>query len=327
MTENISLNRSYLKNQNGKKMPTTKSRSNAAADSYTRTAIGILVEMGAFESNGRVARLVIEEWYEKFAKGKRINTNPRTGITKITYTKNKRHAFEALTERCRMTPHSNEVYEKPKRWYDVKPLTRLCTMLFALQHNRTPYAQMTFYIGKDLIQSSKDRGVPLAKILNKRLQQRLNELLPDVEFGFWLNIEGKPDDEEALHAHGIIFVEDETWFTIDSRKRRKLVSAIKIASDEDGTMDRTRWLDLHYKELNVGWIHYSRKGRRGRRWKVKAWAEAQEEIGLQLSSTSHTLSRRTQEFYERLRPLLTAIIRDKFEEFGDDDWAKLNEGY
>lgn len=92
-------------------------------------------------------------------------------------------------------------------------------------------------------------------------------------------------------------------------------------------MDGARWLDLQYKELNVGWIHYSRKGRRGRRWKVKAWAEAQEEIGLQLSSTSHTLSRRTQEFYERMRPLVTAIVRDKFEAFSDDDWAKLNEGY
>lgn len=308
-------------------MPKSNPRTCAKADGNVRLVIEGLRNMYAIESTGKIAQPVIMEWYERDCLGRSEHINPHTKRLHINYTVNNRHSLEAICVLDRMGPHSGRKYETPKRWYDTKQSTRLYLALVALQHNNTPHQQLSFYIGKQLISRSKEKREPLAKILNKRIQRELKSVLGEVEFGFWFHIEGKRKDKDALHAHGFIYVEKEEWFKRNSSKRRKLVAALKKATAEDGAMSPANWIDLNKKPINTFWISYCRKGRRDQSWIFSNNTTPDETIGLQLSSMSHTLSRRTKIFYERLRPLITAIVKDRLEDFDESDWQLLNKGY
>ena len=90
--------------------------------------------------------------------------------------------------------------------------------------------------------------------------------------------------------------------------------------------DCSNWQEMKEQDLNFGWIDYSRKGRRDRLF-IMDFEICPEEVGEPLSAMSHSMARRAKLFYERLLPLVRAIVGNKYPEFSADDWRKLNDGY
>ncbi|MEO0452421.1 MAG: hypothetical protein AAFZ74_19055, partial [Pseudomonadota bacterium] len=239
------------------------------------------------------------------------------------------HSFEALTPEIDSIANSMLSYERPKRWYDTKELLRLYMMLVALKHTGVPYRKLTFYIGQELVEASIAAGQPLAGYVNKRISRALKRLLGDVEFGVWFHIEPTPEKSvkrPPYHAHGILFIDDQSWFIRDSSKRKKLGRAFLKATGQDDTMCPQNWQEMKKQDLTFGWIDYSRQSRRNRMF-IMDFEICPEEIGDPLSAMSHSMARRAKSFYERMLPLIRAIVGNKYLEFSFDDWRKLNEGY
>lgn len=310
-------------------MPKTKHRTSGTADANSLAVIHKLIDLGVFEEHGYVAQGVIDNWYEKDCIGRLGWWNSKKKEFKVTHFKKPRHSFDAIDYVCGNSQILSRKYERPRRWYDTKPLLRLYMMLVALKHAGVPYRKLTFYIGEELVEASKAAGQPLAGYVNKRISRTLKALLGDVEFGVWFHIEPTPEKSAKrppYHAHGIIFIADPSWFIRHSNKRKKLGRAFLKATGKDETMCPQNWQEMKEQDLNFGWIDYSRKGRRDRLF-IMDFEICPEEVGDPLSAMSHAMTRRAKGFYERLLPLIRAIVENKYPEFSADDWRKLNEGY
>lgn len=310
-------------------MPNRNSRVSGRADANARAVIEKFIDLGVFEENGYVAQGVLDNWYRKDCLGRRGWWNPKARAFKVTHFKNPRHSFDAIDYLGVAVLNPTQNYERPRRWYDTKPFLRLYMMLAALKYAGVPYRKLTFHIGEKLVKESKAAGQPLAGYVNKRISRALKALLGDVEFGVWFHIEPTPEKSvkrPPYHAHGIIYIVDPSWFIRDSNKRKKLGRAFLKASGKDDTMCPHNWQEMKKQDLNFGWIDYSRKARRKRLY-IMDFEICPEEVGDPLSAMSHAMTRRARGFYERLLPLIRAIVENKYSEFSADDWHKLNEGY
>lgn len=307
-----------------KKKPAARRLINHQADAASRIIIEGLAQLGAYDSNGHVAQPVLVSWFKSYCLGVRQRWNPKTNSIDIYHSKHRNHALEALEDPGPLTRHRGEKYPNPRRWYDVQPMTRLFMMLACLKVEDVPHRKLTFYIGKDLIQQSVSKGVPLAGLVNKRIHRSLSKVLGNVEFGVWFQIEPSPNPPYALHAHGLFYVEDEFWLRKNSAKRKALVKAIKRATGEDGSMYSSNWLDLPEGEVDAHWITYCTKGTWGPQFGER-YPAAPKEIGSPVHAITHSFRRKAKNFYNRMRPLMCSIASDRFDRFGDDDWRSLNE--
>lgn len=203
-------------------------------------------------------------------------------------------------------------------------------MLEALKHDGTPHWKFTFYIGADLVEKCLASQKPLAGYINKRIVRNLKQVLGGVEFGLWFHIEPTPEksvERPPYHAHGIFYIDDESWLIRRSVRYKSVRDALWTATGLDNTMSSKKWLDLKREDMNSSWLRYSMESRNDRRWWIRDYLVCPEEVGRPLSAMTHTMRRKTRRFYERMLPLLRAIAADRYAEFDTDDWEKLNQGY
>lgn len=120
-------------------MPKTKHRTSGTADANSLAVIHKLIDLGVFEEHGYVAQGVIDNWYEKDCIGRLGWWNSKKKEFKVTHFKKPRHSFDAIDYVCGNSQILSRKYERPRRWYDTKPLLRLYMMLVALCSEPIPW--------------------------------------------------------------------------------------------------------------------------------------------------------------------------------------------
>jgi len=313
----------------GKKMRRRNPRSDVHGERFHAMMIEKFYKLGFFSETGRIVSPVIENWvdinctnYRSF-RNKKTGKLIRTGGDKIIH-----HPLDALFECPKGFLFSEDNMPLPKRWQDTTHINRRYMYLDALRCEGVPYRQITFWIGRDLVEESKRSGKPLAAWLLKRLSDRLRRLLGDTEFGLWFHLEHKPDAPDKIHAHGLIYILDEAWFKYRSAKYRDLRDNIRTATGfvpdiDPESISMEKWLFTPNKPLNHGNQDYSTKSAREKSFHLNYAGEPTKEIGELIEATSQTLRRRSQAFYERMRPFLRAFITGDVLDWNDDQWEAI----
>lgn len=317
----------------GKKMRKKNPRSNVHGERLHAVMIEKFYNFGFFSESGKLVAPVIGDWVRSKCSDYQAYRNRKTGkLIRTGGDKIIHHPLDALFDCPTDFLMSTEKLPHPKRWQDTTHVICRYMHLDALRCEGVPHRQITFWIGRDLIEESKLTGKPLAAWLLKRLSDRLRRLLGDTEFGLWFHLEHKPDDPDKIHAHGLIYIMDESWFKYRSAKYRDLRDNIRSATGfvpdiDPESISMEKWLFTPNKPLNHGNQDYSTKSDRLKSFHLSYAGEPTLEIGELIEATSHSLRRRSQAFYERMRPLVSAFITGEVLDWDDDQWEAIGVTY
>lgn len=213
--------------------------------------------------------------------------------------------------------------DKPKRWHDTTRRLKDSMAFLSVYATRDRVGAFTFWIGDDLIEQAVSKRRPLAQLVLSALHRRLKRAFPENEIGFWLNIEGKQKDPMALHAHGLMLVDDPRLLA-DKRTRRRLSAEIRAAL---GKVTRhkmaARQVDFCPRPvIDLGWYEYATKQRR-RRFYSKPVIKGQPpmSVGQDLFATSHPITAHAREFYSRARLIVIGITTGRIAKWTSKEWA------
>lgn len=309
----------------GKKVRRPNPRRSLNADNQAILIIEKFADIGAIVPGGFYDQGVIESWYVENTLGFTApehddgmlnwdadgNIIPPKGAIPF-----ERTALAAIAG------DDAETAFNPRRWFDTTVRLRKYMLLYGVKGDPNTHRPLTIWIGKDMIAESRRTGKPLAKMLHKRLSDRLRRLLGAGNFGIWLNIEVSDKAAYALHAHGLLYVKDARYLVDDSKERDALVRELMDGSDADESQHPPNWVRFTKKDLNKGWIEYCRKARRDRLYRISA-KEPPTDIGKQLEAGTHTLRGQARDFYDRSRLLVRALSRGELPEWSPEDWARI----
>ena len=206
--------------------------------------------------------------------------------------------------------------------------------LDALRFTNTPHRPICFWISQELILEAISRKENLAAWMHKRISARLTRLFGDTEFGLWFHLEHIPGQSDKVHAHGLIFVDDESWFKPRSIRythlRRHIREATGFNSDiHTGDIDKERWVHTPVKRLNHGYVDYCVKSRRERtahpRFNITKLMPhyvgvPSAEIGHRLEAVSASLTRRAKHFYQGVLPTVRGFMTGDVLHWDDNQW-------
>lgn len=317
------------------------------------------MQAGFFDSRGRLVPSVIDSFIldncireEDYTTGWRKPYKAQASDIVV------RHPIDVLFNSDDEFLIAGEKMPNPKRWEDLSTDAQRHYYLHCLRCEAVPFRPITFWIGADLIEQSKADGKPLAAWLLKRLSDRLRRLLGDTEFGLFFHLETTPGEPHKLHAHGIIYISDESWFRYRSAKYTKLRNVIRdVTGFEHGIeisdlynvdelppedlldhspllslaprrialkgIAKERWLFTPHKPVNYGFINYSTKSARHQMFQFSSAGVPEPEIGERIEAASMKLRRRARDFYERIRPLMKAFQTGDILDWEDEDWKKV----
>jgi hypothetical protein len=311
--------------KSGKKVRGLNPRRSLDAEAQVLRTIEAFAEMGAITVGGYFDQGVIESWYLEncydlhhpegdevwdFEQDAWVSLDPLPTGDKI-----------AAPLTAIFGDNVRKVF-KPKRWFDTTPRFRKCMLLYGVRGDPATHRPLTIWIGKEMIETSRATGKPLAAMLHKRLSDRLRRLLGVGNFGMWLNVESSDKAPYALHGHGLLYVKDARYLVDDSKERDTLIRELMDGSDYDKSMHAPNWVRITAKDLNTGWIDYSRKARRGRLFRVSA-TEPPKDIGDRLEAGTHELRRQASDFYARARIMFTGLAKEEILDWTDDDWKRV----
>lgn len=246
----------------------------------------------------------------------------------------KRHPIDALLDNPKEFSVGGQKLPRPQRWADTSAELKRDMYLYSLLYCCVPHRPICFWIGEELAAEAISKKKDLAAWMLKRISDRLKRLLGDTEFGLWFHIEHVPGEPDKLHAHGIIYAEDEAWLTSGSSQYTKLRDEIRKATGfkpelHGKAIRKGDWVHMPKKSLNQGHVAYSTKSSRATtsnpRFNIAEMMPnyigvPSEEIGDRIEAVSHSLTKRAEEFYESVRPIVRGFITGKVFDWDDDEW-------
>lgn len=152
--------------------------------------------------------------------------------------------------------------------------------------------------------SQKDN---LTRRARKRLNERLRRLLGAGNYNLWINMEATPFKPFDVHFHGVLELEDASWWKGDKYKKLRL--CIREAVGTDCAVKPQKQLKVLHSPFNDGWISYASKQRkRSSRLKSPTRHISPDFVGPHYASTVGLISR-SKSAYEDGRIVFNRLLK------------------
>ena len=207
----------------------------------------------------------------------------------------------------RKAPLSCSAACRPKRWPDTKLRLRHDFIFYGIAGDPSTHRAITFWIGKELIERCRAESRDIAGFIHKRISDRLRRHLPGTRFGVWFHVEPMRDQPDALHAHGLLWIDDADVF-FKKRRYGAMREQIRLATGFDKSMTKRQWLHTADNDLSAGWVTYCRKTLIRKRA-----AELLQQPKLMIDgytgeAGSQSLKRSARVLYERMRKVYLDVL-------------------
>lgn len=222
-----------------------------------------LAELDAFDDCGRVIYPVVEDYVFRKCTDYRRYRDKNTGqIKEVGGNLTGKLISDALLDNnvIRLGPGEVDTRQRTrwlKRWEDTTPEMQAIAIQYGLKIEQKPHCQICFHIGQPLVEEAIAARQPLAAFILRRLRQKMPALLGDAEFGLWFFVEQVPYKDESLHAHGLLYINDDSWFPDNARKNERLRELIKKETGDDGRVEKN-WFSMREIDMDAGNIWYQR---------------------------------------------------------------------
>jgi hypothetical protein len=287
-----------------------------------------LVELDAFDNCGRVIYPVVEDYvFRKCTDYRRYRDSTTGQIKEVGGNLTGKLVGDALlgNNSIRLAPGEVETRQRTrwlKRWEDTTPEMQAIAIQYGLKIEQKPHCQICFHIGQPLVEEALAARQPLAAFILRRLRQKMPALLGDVEFGLWFFVEQVPYKEESLHAQGLLYINDDSWFPENARKNERLRKLIRKETGDNSRVDNN-WLLMRELDMDAGNIWYSTKASEKRMRSRHPAAAPVELTGSRLEARSQVMSRIGKEFYTRMRPFINALLTNQLLDWEESDWERV----
>jgi hypothetical protein len=308
------------------------------AERMTSVIVEKFLKNGFFDEEGKPVAPVIHKYIHDNCSDYRLFHNPLTNeFINMGGDKLKRHPLDTLLAVDEDFLLFNEKLQFPQRWQYTSDYIKRHMYLDALRCTGVPHRPLCFWISRDIVEEAISKKANLAAWMLKRISERLKRLLGGTEFGLWFHLEHKPGEPEKVHAHGLIYIADESWFEDKRTKYRAVRDEIRTATGflpniGPDAIATERWVHTQNKPLNHGYIDYCVKSRRERtsneRFNISNLMPnyvgvPSLEIGNRIEAVSHTLSRRSKSFYEAVLPVVRGFMTGEVYYWNARQWEAI----